>query len=298
MPTPSDRCAGAVRGGRPARGDGRRALGRRPRRRAGAGRGRRAADSTGWSRTRAHGSGPSAADTPSAAAAAPPASASTPPRTCRVGEGGMVTTDDADPLRSGCAEPPARHVQGRLATVPAGRRAGGTTSPSAGLKANMTDIQAAIGRAQLAHLAAVADAAVREIAARYDEQAGRTARDPLPHRPDPEQRRPRLAPLRRSGCCPSAARPRRARRRAGRAGVGTSVHFIPVHQLGARSARAPTARRDRPARRGRLFAGRCCRCPLHPRLTDDQVDLVIDAVATLRPPEAVAASKEDTSCVS
>ena len=101
-----------------------------------------------------------------------------------LGEGGMVTTDDpargTEWLRKARLHGMTRPTPGEVS-----RRAGvwRYNVADAGLKANMTDIQAAMGRAQLAHLAP-GNAAVAQIAARYDEQLAGLPGIRLPHRPD------------------------------------------------------------------------------------------------------------------
>ena len=84
----------------------------------------------------------------------------------------------------------------RLAALPARRRAGGTTSTRTGLKANMTDLQAAhrAGPAGRARRLAAAPCRARRPVRRA---LARRARAPLP--PRPGDRPARLAPVRRPG---------------------------------------------------------------------------------------------------
>jgi dTDP-4-amino-4,6-dideoxygalactose transaminase len=143
-----------------------------------------------------------------------------------LGEGGMVTTDDPDRAEW------LRRARLHGMTADAWRRylPGGNwryNVAEAGLKANMTDLQAAMGRAQLTHLPAWQRRRA-EIAARYDEQ---------------------LAGL-----------------------IGTSVHFIPVHQLSYFRRHAlipPGGLAGADALSEQLLS-----LPIYPRLSDDQVDAV------------------------
>ncbi len=82
-----------------------------------------------------------------------------------IGEGGMVTTDDPERRPTPAADPAARHERRRVAPLPS-RRLVAVRHRGAGIKANMTDVNAAIGRAQLAQLPAVA-ASPRADRARY-----------------------------------------------------------------------------------------------------------------------------------
>ena len=110
-----------------------------------------------------------------------------------IGEGGMVTTDDAakaDWLRRA-------RLHGMSADAWRRYLPGGSWRydvPDAGLKANMSDVQAAIGRAQLTYLDEWQQRRT-ELARRYDERLA----EPSRHRAAPSSRPPRpqtcLAPL-------------------------------------------------------------------------------------------------------
>jgi perosamine synthetase len=144
-----------------------------------------------------------------------------------IGEGGMVTTDDpelADRIRR-------TRLHGMSAD--AWRRylpGGGWRYDVAvdGLKANMTDVQAAIGRAQLRRFDR--DQARRaEVAARYDEGLAGIPGLRRPPRPLEGRHAWHLYPVRVE---PAYGMSRDALVDALRAqGVCTSVHFIPLHRL-------------------------------------------------------------------
>lgn len=190
-----------------------------------------------------------------------------------IGEGGMLTTDDDD-------------VAGRVRSA----RLHGMNSDAwrrytpgaswrysverAGLKANMTDLQAAIGLAQLAHLPTW-QARRHEIADRYIERLGPLSGIVVPG-------------LRTSGThswhlfvvqLRDFALTRDDTIEALAAmGVNCSVHFIPIHHHGfaqrshERTASLPGA--------DALFPT-LLSLPLYPDLSDDEVGGVCDALAEL-----------------
>ena len=192
-----------------------------------------------------------------------------------IGEGGMITT--SDPERAAWLRKARLHGM----SADAWRRylpGGGWRYDvaEAGLKANMTDLAAAIGRAQLQHLP---DWQRRRaaIAQRYDERLACVADVRLPHRPGPGQGRHawHLYPIR---ILPASTITRDdLMQRLAHHGIGTSVHFIPVHHLSyfsAATVRPPTGLPGADELFPQLLS-----LPLYPRLTDDQVDLVCDAIA-------------------
>lgn len=190
-----------------------------------------------------------------------------------LGEGGMVTTND--PERAGWLHQARLHGM----TADAWRRylPGGSWRydvVEAGLKANMTDIQAAMGRAQLTHLPAWQRRRT-QIAARYDAQLSPRPGIALPHRPKPGTGTHawHLYPVR---LAPGIERDEVIAELAER-GVGTSVHFIPVHQLTyfRRIASIPPAGLTGA---DTLF-DQLLSLPIHPRLTDVQIDAVCAALA-------------------
>ncbi|NUR96543.1 MAG: DegT/DnrJ/EryC1/StrS family aminotransferase [Kribbellaceae bacterium] len=192
-----------------------------------------------------------------------------------LGEGGMITTDDA--ARAEWLRKARLHGM----TADAWRRylPGGSwryNVADAGLKANMTDIQAAMGRAQLVHFPSWQRRRA-QIAAQYDERLAGLPGVGLPHRPAPGQGTHawHLYPirLRLNGGIDRdeviAALSERA--------IGTSVHFIPVHRLAyfSQAALIPSAGLTGA---DALF-GQLLSLPMYPRLTGEQVDAVCTAIA-------------------
>ncbi len=190
-----------------------------------------------------------------------------------IGEGGMVTTDD--PQLANTVHRSRLHGM----SADAWRRylPGGSWRYDvdvAGLKANMTDVSAAIGRAQLRHLARWQDRRA-EIACRYSRLLSQIPGIRLPQVGGDGrhawhlyviQTTPELGVSRDELAADLAA-----------AGVDTSVHFIPVHQLsyfrealGDHHGLLPGT--DSAARR-------VLSLPMYPAMTDAQVDRVCDAVA-------------------
>jgi dTDP-4-amino-4,6-dideoxygalactose transaminase len=194
-----------------------------------------------------------------------------------LGEGGMVTVDD--PARAEWLHTARLHGM----TADAWRRylPGGSwryNVADAGLKANMTDIQAAMGRAQLAHLPAWQRRRA-QIAARYDEQLAGLPGIRLPHRPAAGDGTHawHLYPirLRLNGDIDRDEVVAGLSERA----IGTSVHFIPVHRLAYFSQAAlipPAGLTGADTLFDQLLS-----LPIYPRLTDDQVDAVCAALAAI-----------------
>jgi dTDP-4-amino-4,6-dideoxygalactose transaminase len=145
-----------------------------------------------------------------------------------------------------------------------------------GLKANMTDLQAAIGRGQLT---AFADWQRRRatIAARYDEQLGGLPGLALPHRPSRAGHAWHIYAIRVQ---PGARmhRDELATRLAER-GVGTSVHFVPLHHL--RYGAAVTGLQPGALPGADLVAGQLLSLPMHPWLSDADVDRVCELLHEL-----------------
>ena len=188
-----------------------------------------------------------------------------------VGEGGMVTTDDPD--RAAWIRRTRLHGMSQDAWrryLPGGSWRYDVAE--SGLKANMSDLSAAIGRAQLAALPEWQDRRAL-LAARYDALLAGVPGVRLPHRPD----RPgsaRLAPVRRAG-----------RRRAARA--TTSPGGWPSGESAPPSTSSPctgsaTSRGSAPPGGlpgADLMFDRLLSLPLYPRLTTGQVDDVAAALA-------------------
>ncbi|MFE9444687.1 DegT/DnrJ/EryC1/StrS family aminotransferase [Streptomyces sp. NPDC006602] len=203
-----------------------------------------------------------------------------------IGEGGMVTTNDAE-----LAERIRRtRLHGMSADAWRRNLPGGTwryTVEEAGIKANMTDVQAAIGRAQLRHL----DDWQRRrdaLAARYTAALATV---------------PGLEPL-------EAATPGRHARhlyvvrvleefgtardelveRLSERGIGTSVHFIPLHHMPYFRDRAitpPSGLTGADALFPQLLS-----LPLHPGLTERAVDRVCEELDRLATPSATVPETE------
>ncbi len=191
-----------------------------------------------------------------------------------IGEGGAITTDDADLV----SRLRALRLHGMSHDAWRRYQPGGSwryTVLDAGLKANLTDLHAAIGRAQLAHL----DGWQRRreaLAQRYDLMLGGVPGIELPARPASGRHAWHLYVIRvRQGEFGSH---RDALSHAlAEQGIGTSVHFIPVHHhpyfrqlLGAEQCeRLSTADRIFPT----LLS-----LPLHPLMSDADVDRVASAI--------------------
>ncbi|MEU6372897.1 DegT/DnrJ/EryC1/StrS family aminotransferase [Streptomyces sp. NPDC046909] len=197
-----------------------------------------------------------------------------------IGEGGMVTTDDADFADR------IRRARFHGMSADAWRRnlTGSTWRYSvedAGLKANMTDVQAAVGRAQLRHL----DTWQRlrsAVAARYDETL-RTVPGIEPLDAPVTGRHARhlyvVRVLDEFGTGRDEVVDRLAER-----GVGTSVHFIPLHHM-------PYFRRASIVPPGGLPGAdalfpHLLSLPLYPALTEQSVDRVCGELARLAAPVA------------
>jgi dTDP-4-amino-4,6-dideoxygalactose transaminase len=143
-----------------------------------------------------------------------------------------------------------------------------------GYKYNLTDIQAALGLHQLRQLESFL-ARRTEIAARYSEAFSTIDRVLVP-RARPEVRHTwHLYPIQVQTGGNASARDRFIARLRDR-GIGTSVHFIPIHYhpyyregFGFRKGDFPVCEA--------VYEG-IISLPLYPRLTDEEVERVIDAV--------------------
>ncbi|MGZ4501200.1 MAG: DegT/DnrJ/EryC1/StrS family aminotransferase [Nocardioidaceae bacterium] len=190
-----------------------------------------------------------------------------------LGEGGMVTTYDED--RAAWLRRARLHGM----SADAWRRylPGGQWRydvEDAGLKANLTDLQAAIGRAQLRRLDAW-QARRAQIAARYDERLAGLPGIGVPHRPaDGDGTHAwHLYPIRID--TPALTRDEAMTLLRDR-GVGTSVHFIPVHQLSYFGRNSTTPAGGLPG--ADVLFEQLLSLPMYPRLTDQQVDVVCDVL--------------------
>jgi dTDP-4-amino-4,6-dideoxygalactose transaminase len=188
-----------------------------------------------------------------------------------IGEGGAVATTDqalADRVRSMRLHGMSKDSWRRY--LPGGSWR--YDVKEIGLKANMTDIQAAIGRAQLRVLPEWQGRRA-EIAARYDAALADVDGLVLPQR----------SIVNRPGTTHAwhlyqVLVPHRDEIIATleEAGVGTSVHFIPAHQMTAyRHLAEPGALRVTD-----LVGDRLLSLPLYPTLSTEAQDMVISALTT------------------
>jgi len=191
-----------------------------------------------------------------------------------IGEGGMVTTGDAelaDYVRQARLHGMSRDAWMRYVPGGAWRYAVDLD----GLKANMTDLQAAIGRAQLRHLHRWQQRRA-ELAERYQRGLDGIPGLRLPREPAAGRHAWHLYVI--------TLDPERGWNRdefieelSGR-GIDCSVHFIPLHQqpyfigLLGDAGRFPGA--------DRAFGG-VVSLPMHPGLEDRQVDRVCGEIASL-----------------
>jgi perosamine synthetase len=193
-----------------------------------------------------------------------------------IGEGGAITTPDPD-LAARLSEM-RQHGMSRDAWRR--YRRGGSWRYSVdveGMKANFTDVQAAIGRAQLTHLSAW-QATRAALAARYDARLADVPGILPPPRPATGRHAWHLYVIR---VLPEfgMSRDDLADALAGR-GVGTSVHFIPVHHFPYfRRVLGDAACADLPVA-DRVFP-QLLSLPLHPGLGEDEVDHICTQLADL-----------------
>jgi dTDP-4-amino-4,6-dideoxygalactose transaminase len=149
---------------------------------------------------------------------------------------------------------------------------------AAGYKCNMTDLQAALGRAQLPQY----DAALARRHALAERYAAGLADDPrflLPPLSDGTRLSAfHLYPLRLRGCTPER---RDAVIDALRAeGIATNMHFLPLPLLTVHRERGETLA---PYPGAAAWHAEEISLPLHLALTDDDVDRVVEAVRRLAP---------------
>lgn len=189
-----------------------------------------------------------------------------------IGEGGMVTTDDeefADELASSRLHGMSRDAWRRY--LPGATWRYDVTVD--GLKANLTDVQAAIGRAQLKKFD-VDQARRAQVAARYDALLHGLDGIELPPRPTVGRHAWHLYAVR---VRPEFALPRdRLMERLAARGIGTSVHFIPLHRLTWHSRHCVIPEAGLPGAEA-VFA-ETLSLPLDQNLNDDDVDEVCTAL--------------------
>jgi perosamine synthetase len=197
-------------------------------------------------------------------------------KTLTTGEGGMLTTDDeefANRARIMSLHGISRHAWNRYAATGSWRY----EILEAGFKYNLTDIAAALGLIQLQRADELL-CARRRVAERYDRGFAGINEVQVPVcRPD-VQSAWHLYPI----------RVKTERLRIGRdqmiealrdRGIGTSVHFIPLHlhpyyqrTLGSRAGECPNAE---------AAFEQMISLPLYPGLTDADIDRVVGAVIDL-----------------
>lgn len=189
------------------------------------------------------------------------------------GEGGALGTDDerlarfarAHRLHGLGSDAWARYLPGRSSTRPYDVEIGG-------IKGNLPDVLAAIARSQL-HRYGDMQARRRRAVERYRAGLARiegiscVPADPVPSSAD------HLMVV----LLPPGADRAEVRRRMAEGGVDTSVHFTPLHRL---SWFAPAGGTVGPGGLGVTEAveARAVSLPLHPRLTDADVDRVCEAL--------------------
>jgi dTDP-4-amino-4,6-dideoxygalactose transaminase len=194
-----------------------------------------------------------------------------------IGEGGAITTTDGD-----LAERWRRmRLHGMSGDSWRRYHRSGTwryTVDAAGMKANLTDLQAAIGREQLRCLRTW-QLRRAVIAARYDARLGSVRGLGLPPRPAADTHAWHLYIVRIHRRAFGMDRDQVSDRLA-EAGIGTSVHFIPVHHLPYfRNVLGHQACGDLSVAE-QVFP-QLLSLPLHPGLTDADVDRVCEVLAGL-----------------
>jgi dTDP-4-amino-4,6-dideoxygalactose transaminase len=153
-----------------------------------------------------------------------------------------------------------------------------------GLKANMTDVQAAIGVEQLVMLPRWQERRT-QLAAQYDAALAGVPGLALPSRPADGRHAWHLYQVRVTGAC-GISRDAVIDALTDRA-IGTSVHFIPVHQLsGYRRVLGPEECRSVPVTD--QIAQELLSLPMYPALADADVTRVAEALRDVIGPGAVA----------
>jgi dTDP-4-amino-4,6-dideoxygalactose transaminase len=193
-----------------------------------------------------------------------------------IGEGGAIATTEAD--HAGRWRRMRLHGMSRDSWQRQGQsHSWRYTVEDIGLKANLTDLLAAIGREQLRCLGPWQQRRAA-IAERYDTLLAGVRGIGLPPRPITGQHAWHLYIIR---VLPSFGMHRdTVAESLAQAGIGTSVHFIPVHHLPYfRSLLGEQECADLPVA-DRVFP-QLLSLPLHPGLADDDVARVCEAIADL-----------------
>jgi dTDP-4-amino-4,6-dideoxygalactose transaminase len=193
-----------------------------------------------------------------------------------IGEGGAIATDDdefADQVRAARLHGMSRDAWRRYLPGNSWRY----DVAELGLKANLTDVQAAIGRAQLACLPAW-QLRRAELAAAYDAALANVPGLALPRRPARGRHAWHLYQVRAT---PGCGVPRDLIIDSlAQQGIGTSVHFIPVHQLSAyRRILGPEECRSVPVTD--QVADEVISLPMHPGLADTEIERVTSALLAI-----------------
>lgn len=193
-----------------------------------------------------------------------------------IGEGGAIATDDEE--LAGYARTARLHGLSRDAWrryLPGGSWRYDVIEP--GLKANITDVQAAIGRVQLGRLPGW-QARRTHLAGQYDAALAGVPGLVLPLRPADGRHAWHLYQVRLTSAC-GISRDRVIDALNERA-IGTSVHFIPVHQLSAyQRILGPDECRSVPVTD--QVALEVLSLPMYPALTDADVIRVAGALRSI-----------------
>ena len=201
-------------------------------------------------------------------------------KTVTTGEGGMIVTDSAEIADR------ARSMRLHGLSRDAWKRYTGSGNwyyeiEDAGFKYNMTDVAAAIGIVQLERAESMR-AAREHVAKRYSEgilAAGLGDLVDLPSMPLPNEVHSwHLYPLRLNLGRVQSTRAETIDR-LGAAGVGTSVHFIPLHLHPYYRRTYGYAPDDLPV--AKLQYEREISLPIYPDLSDAEVDYVVEELATI-----------------
>jgi dTDP-4-amino-4,6-dideoxygalactose transaminase len=194
-----------------------------------------------------------------------------------IGEGGMITT--ADPDLADFARQVRLHGMSRDAWKRYLPGSGWRYEvDEAGIKANMTDVQAAIGRGQLLHFAEWQDRR-REIANVYDRRLSRVGGLQTPLSPDQGEHAwhlyvvqldPGFGVDRDTFICQLSER-----------GVDCSVHFIPLHHQPYFQRLLASQPRQTFPLADAVFP-RIVSLPFYPGLTDDMVDRICEEIDGIR----------------
>jgi perosamine synthetase len=200
-----------------------------------------------------------------------------------IGEGGAIATDDDELdeyVRTARLHGLSRDAWRRY--LPGGSWRYDVAEP--GLKANMTDVQAAIGVEQLVMLPRWQERRT-QLAAQYDAALAGVPGLALPSRPADGRHAWHLYQVRVTGAC-GISRDAVIDALTDRA-IGTSVHFIPVHQLsGYRRVLGAEECRSVPVTD--QIAQELLSLPMYPALADADVTRVAEALRDVIGPGAVA----------